>query len=128
MRLSPGQLSTIIYWCVSVAALTVIGLGPAAMGSAIFCFGYVLFRAPYVNDNKSFRAFAMAHPYIAYGLAGLTALSAVAVFFAAMRDHPPLDESTFDFFVTYRAWIPAAAMVGLCAAHEVWLFPRLKEP
>lgn len=127
MRMSTGQLSTVVYWCVCVASLVVIGLGPAMMGLAIFGLGYVLFRIPYVNDNQSFQTFTKAQPRIAYGLAGLTALSAAAVFVAAMRNHPPLNESSYDFFVTYRAWIPAAAMLSLCAAHEVWLFPRLKE-
>lgn len=127
MRMSTGQLSTVVYWCVCVASLMVIGLGPAMMGLAIFGLGYVLFRVPYVNDNQSFQTFAKARPYVAYGLAGLTALSAAAVFFDAMRNHVPFETSDHAFFITHRAWIPATAMLSLCAAHEVWLFPRLKE-
>jgi len=127
MRLSSGQLSTVVYWCVCVAALAVAGIGPSMMGLAIYGLGYVLFRVPYVNDNKSFETFAKARPHVAYGLAGLTALSAVAVFVIAMRDHRPFDQSNYTFFVTYRAWIPAAALVALLVAHEIWLFPRLKE-
>lgn len=128
MRLSSGQLSTIFYWCVCVAAMTVLAIGPAAMGCAIFALGYVLFRVPYVNDNKSFETFAKARPYVAYGLAGITALSAAAVFFDAIRNHVPFETSDHAFFITHRAWIPAAAMLALCVAHEIWLFPRLKEP
>lgn len=127
MRLSSAQLSMIVYWCIGALALVVIGIGPPMLGMGIFLLGYVFFRRPHVNENESVQSFTKARPYIAYGLAGLTALSAVGVFIAAMRNHPPIEESDLDFFITYHAWIPAAAMVALVAAHEIWLFPRLKE-
>ncbi len=127
MNLSSAQKSIAASWLGLAIALYLLFFVNEYVGCTIGFVTIVLFRTPHVNEAKSFVRFTKERPKSAYTLAGMAAVSSIALCFGSLLGYGKDPNTIGSLLVDKYLWVPIGFWILLLAAHELWLFPKLRE-